>query len=279
MKVMVLVKASKQSEAGEMPTPELLTEMGRFNEELSKAGFYLPPMGCILARRGAIFSAASRTVIDGPFAETKELVAGFWLWEVGSLAEAIDWSTCPNPMDDSEIEIRLVFEFHDFGPALTPELHKQENRLREQLEQPTISPDRLKPASTMLIAGINATYTFESHQTLTGPMAAICPAHRPGARPNWPRRCRRVLELSAGVAVRLSLRRRSGRWCQAARRLQPGPACCRALCRVRASRSCFDDSADDRRDLESLAARFRVLGARDTGASSATRRNSIHKPA
>jgi hypothetical protein len=137
MKVMVIVKASKASEAGEMPSTELLAEMGKFNEELAKAGIMLAGEGLHPTSRGArvAFSGKNRTVIDGPFTETKELIAGFWLWDVGSLQEAIEWvKRCPNPHEeDCEIEIRQVFEADDFGEAFTPELREQEERLREQV--------------------------------------------------------------------------------------------------------------------------------------------------
>ncbi|HYG86363.1 MAG TPA: YciI family protein [Azospirillum sp.] len=134
MKVLVIVKASKASEAGEMPSTELLTAMGKFNEELSKAGILLAGEGLHPSSKGARvhFSGNSRTVTDGPFAETKELIAGYWLWQVGSMREAIDWvKRCPNPHEeDSVIEIRPVFEADDFGEAFTPELRAQEERLR-----------------------------------------------------------------------------------------------------------------------------------------------------
>jgi hypothetical protein len=134
MKVMVLVKASKSSEAGVMPSQQLLTEMGKFNEELVKAGIMLAGEGLKPSSKGARvrFSGAKRIVIDGPFAETKELVAGYWLWQVKSLQEAIDWvKRCPNPMlEECEIEIRPLVEPEDFGEAFTPELQEQEKRLR-----------------------------------------------------------------------------------------------------------------------------------------------------
>jgi hypothetical protein len=137
MRVMVIVKATKDSEAGVMPDEKLLTDMGRFNEELVKAGVMLAGEGLHPSSRGARvqFSGTKRTVVDGPFAETKELVAGFWLWQVRSMEEAIEWvRRCPNPhAGDSEIEIRRVFESADFGDALTPELAAQEARLREQM--------------------------------------------------------------------------------------------------------------------------------------------------
>ena len=136
MRVMVMVKASKATEAGEMPSEKLLTEMGKFNEELVKAGVILAGEGLQPSSRGARvrFSGSKRTVVDGPFSETKELVSGFWLWQVKSMEEAIEWvKRCPNPTgEESEIEIRRVFEAEDFGPALTPELRAQEERLRAE---------------------------------------------------------------------------------------------------------------------------------------------------
>ena len=134
MKFMVIVKATKESEAGVMPSTELLTAMGNFNEELVKAGVLLAGEGLHPASKGARvrFSGTSRTVIDGPFTETKELIAGFWLLQVRSKEECIEWvKRCPNPMEGtSEIEIRQVFDADDFGEALTPELRAQEERMR-----------------------------------------------------------------------------------------------------------------------------------------------------
>ena len=134
MKFMIIVKASADSEAGKMPSEELLTAMGKFNEELVNAGVMLAGEGLHPSSNGARvrFSGASRTVIDGPFAETKELIAGFWLFQVKSKQEAIEWvKRCPNPMEgDCEIEIRQVFDAADFGEAFTPELQAQEERLR-----------------------------------------------------------------------------------------------------------------------------------------------------
>jgi len=136
---MIIVKASKDSEAGVMPSEQLLTEMGKFNEELVKAGVMLDGNGLQPSSKGARvrFSGDKRTVIDGPFAETKELIAGFWIWQVKSKEEAIDWvKRCPNPHSgESEIEIRQVFEAEDFGAEFTPELREQEERLRAQLDQ------------------------------------------------------------------------------------------------------------------------------------------------
>ncbi|MCW5628122.1 MAG: YciI family protein [Rhodoferax sp.] len=138
MRFMILIKADANSEAGIMPSEQLLADMGRFNEELVNAGVMLAGEGLHPSAKGARvrFSGASRSVIDGPFADTKELVAGFWIWRCASLQEAIDWvRRCPNPMPgESEIEIRPIFEADDFGEALTPELREQEARLREQLD-------------------------------------------------------------------------------------------------------------------------------------------------
>lgn len=138
MRVMVIIKATRQSEAGEMPGTELLAAMGSFNEELFKAGVLLSGEGLHPSARGkrVQFSGSQRKVIDGPFAETKELIAGFWLWQVKSMEEAIEWvRRCPNPMEgDSEIEIRPVFEAEDFGEAFTPELREKEDQLRAGIE-------------------------------------------------------------------------------------------------------------------------------------------------
>jgi hypothetical protein len=133
MRFMVLVKASEQSEAGQLPSQELLEEMGRYNEELAKAGVMLAGEGLQPSSKGARvrFSGRERTVIDGPFAETKELIAGFWLIETKSLEEAIEWIKRA-PMEDTELEIRQVFEADDFGDAMTPELREQEERLRAE---------------------------------------------------------------------------------------------------------------------------------------------------
>ncbi len=133
MKVMVIVKATKSSEAGEMPDTELLTAMGNYNEELVKAGIMLAGEGLHPSSKGkrVRFSGKDRMVIDGPFAETKEVIAGYWLWQVKDMDEAVAWlKRCPNPHpEDSEVEIRQVFEMEDFGEAMTPELREQEERL------------------------------------------------------------------------------------------------------------------------------------------------------
>jgi hypothetical protein len=137
MRFLVMVKATKESEAGALPDQKLLEEMGKFNEELVKAGVMLAGEGLHPSSKGARvrFSGPRRTVIDGPFTETKELVAGFWLWQVKSLDEAIEWvKRCPNPhAGESEIEIRPIFEAADFGAQFTPELREQEERLRREI--------------------------------------------------------------------------------------------------------------------------------------------------
>ena len=154
MKVMVLVKASKDSEAGVMPTQQLLTEMGQFNEELVKAGIMLAGEGLQPSSKGVRvrFSGAERIVIDGPFAETKELVAGYWIWQVKSMDEAIAWlKRCPNPMtEDSDVEIRPFFSPEDFGEAFTRELQKREERLRAEIESQANAPSAVVSTERVL---------------------------------------------------------------------------------------------------------------------------------
>ncbi|WP_377153152.1 YciI family protein [Roseateles sp. UC29_93] len=139
MRFMVIVKADEHSEAGEMPSTELLAAMGAYNEELVKAGVMLAGEGLHPTSKGARvrFSGKARQVIDGPFAETKELIAGYWIWQCASLQEAIEWvKKCPNPqMTESDIEIRQIFEAEDFGDAFTPELREQEERLRADIQK------------------------------------------------------------------------------------------------------------------------------------------------
>lgn len=141
MRVMVIIKATKNSEANILPDEKLLTDMGNFNEELSKAGVLLAGEGLHPSSKGkrVRFSGGNKTVIDGPFPETKELIAGFWLWQVKSMDDAIAWvKRCPSPMpgEESEIEIRPVFELDDFGDVLTPELREQEERVFQASRQP-----------------------------------------------------------------------------------------------------------------------------------------------
>jgi hypothetical protein len=133
MRVMVLVKANADSEAGVLPDEKILTAMGKFNEELAQAGVLLAAEGLHASSKGVRvrFSGGKRSVIDGPFTETKELVAGFWLWQVRSMEEAVEWLK-RSPFEETEVEIRPVFEAEDFGPALTPELREAEERLRAQ---------------------------------------------------------------------------------------------------------------------------------------------------
>ncbi len=137
MRFMILLKATKETEDGELPDEKLLAAMGKYNEELVKAGIMLAGEGLQPTAKGARvrFSGSKRSVIDGPFTETKELLAGFWLWQVRSLEEAIEWvKRCPNPMgEEAEIEIRQVFEAEDFGDAFTPELREKEEQLRKQI--------------------------------------------------------------------------------------------------------------------------------------------------
>ena len=139
MKVMVIVKATKNSEAGVMPSEQLLAEMGKYNEELVKAGIMLAGDGLQPSAKGKRikFSGGKRTVVDGPFTETKELIAGYWIWQVRSMEEAVEWARrCPDPMpgEEGELEIRPVYEAADFGEAYTPELQARDQRLRQQIE-------------------------------------------------------------------------------------------------------------------------------------------------
>lgn len=140
MRVMVIVKATKNSEAGVMPSEQLLADMGKFNEELVKAGIMVAGEGLHPSSKGkrVRFSGGKKTVIDGPFAETKEVIAGYWMWQGKSMEEAVEWvRRCPDPMpgEESEIEIRPVFEAEDFGEEFTPELRAQEERLRAEIER------------------------------------------------------------------------------------------------------------------------------------------------
>jgi len=145
MKVMVIVKATKNSEAGVMPSEKLLTDMGNFNEQLVKAGIMQSGEGLHPSMKGKriVFSGGTHTVVDGPFAETKELIAGFWIWKVKSIDEAVSWARrCPDPMPGEEavLEIRPIFEAEDFGEAYTPELQAKDARMRTQLEREQSGP-------------------------------------------------------------------------------------------------------------------------------------------
>lgn len=166
MKVMVMVKATKSSEAGEMPTQELLEAMTSYNEELVAAGIMQGGEGLHPSSAGfrVRFSGRDRSVIDGPFAETKELVAGYWLWQVKSMEEAIEWvKRCPNPMtEDSEIEIRRIFEAEDFGEAYTPELAAREEAMRNEVEGYHLQAPRWEVGRERLIAGLQARFTAET---------------------------------------------------------------------------------------------------------------------
>jgi len=177
MKVMVLVKASKSSEEGILPSEQLFAEMMQFNEELAKAGIMLAGEGLKPSLHGARvrFSGKDRTVINGPFAETKELVAGYWLWEVKSLEEAIDWvKRCPNPqLEDSEIEIRPFYQAEDFGEAFTPELREKKAQLEAQALG--LEPMRFENRESSTIAGMNETYTFESREKIPAQWERFAP--------------------------------------------------------------------------------------------------------
>jgi len=177
MRFMILVKATKDSEAGVMPSEQLLTEMGKFNEELVQAGVMLAGEGLHPSSKGARvrFSGAKRTVIDGPFAETKELLAGYWLWQCNSQEEAIEWvKRCPNPHnEDCEIEIRQVFEAEDFGVESTPELRRQEAAVRAQALG--LGPLRFAHGREVIVAGLNESYTFEARDKIPGQWERFAP--------------------------------------------------------------------------------------------------------
>ena len=179
MKVMVLVKATEASEAGKMPSRQLLEDMMKYNAELVKAGIMTGGDGLQPSCKGVRvhFSGSNRTVIDGPFAETKELVAGYWLWQVKSMEEAIAWvKRCPNPMtEDSDIEIRPMFEVEDFGESATPELRQQEEQLRASLSRTGLQPPRFENGPERVIAGYNASYTFESRVNIPSQWLRFAP--------------------------------------------------------------------------------------------------------
>lgn len=175
---MVLVKATRESEAGEMPDEMLLTEMTKYNEELVKAGVMLSGEGLHPSSRGARvrFSGTNRSVVNGPFDAMNELVAGFWLWRVASMQEAIEWvKRCPNPMrSESEIEIRQVFDAADFGDALTPELREREERMRMDMVARQVVPARLEDGQSMTFAGLNGAYTMETRRGIPEQWGRLC---------------------------------------------------------------------------------------------------------
>lgn len=177
MKVLVIVKATAASEAGEMPSMELLAAMGAFNEELARAGVLVDAAGLKPSSLGVRvrFSGVDRLVIDGPFTETKELIAGFWIWKVGSLQEAIDWvKKCPNPMpEDSDIEIRPLYEHEDFGELMTPEL--VDDFASTYAIAMGLPAPRFEEAGPLRIAGINASYTMETRKQIPGQWEAFVP--------------------------------------------------------------------------------------------------------
>lgn len=166
MKVIVMVKATADSEAAVMPSEEMMAAMGNYNEELVKAGIMLSGEGLHPSSKGVRvrFSGQNRSVIDGPFAETKELVAGFWMWQVKSMQEAVEWvKRCPNPMlTDSEIEIRPVFEAEDFGEAYTPELREQEDRMRAEVESYQLEAPRFEVGRERLVAGYQGHFSGQT---------------------------------------------------------------------------------------------------------------------
>lgn len=177
MKVMVMVKATADSEAGVMPTEELLREMGNYNEELVKAGIILAGEGLHPSSKGVRvrFSGKNRSVTDGPFIETNELVAGYWVWQVKSMDEAVEWvKKCPNPMmTDSEIEIRPIFEPEDFGEAYTPELKAQEERLRVEVESYQLEPPRWEIGRERVLAGPKGHFTAETRDQIPSLWCAL----------------------------------------------------------------------------------------------------------
>jgi predicted transcriptional regulator YdeE len=177
MKVMVIVKASKESEAGKLPSQQLLTEMMKFNEELAKAGLLLAGEGLRPSSKGVrvAFHGKERTVINGPFAETKELIAGFWIWKVKSMAEAIEWlKRCPNPHNEpGEVEIRPFFSPEDFAPVSTPELQEQEAGVRALAMG--LGAVRFEAAGDLVVAGLNNTYDHDSRKNIPAQWARFAP--------------------------------------------------------------------------------------------------------
>jgi predicted transcriptional regulator YdeE len=175
---MILIKATKDSEAGVMPSERLLTEMGNFNEELVKAGVMLAGEGLHPTSKGARvrFTGSQRSVIDGPFAETKELIAGYWVWQCKSMQEAIDWvKRCPNPYnEDGEVEIRQIFEAEDFGAEFTPELRKQEASIRAQ--SLGLAEPRFEQGKKMLVAGLSESYDLKTRAKIPAQWERFAPS-------------------------------------------------------------------------------------------------------
>ena len=266
MKVMVLVKATKESESGAMPSERILGEMGKFNEDLVKAGILLSAEGLHPSSKGVRvrFSGKNRTVVDGPFTETKELVAGFWLWQVKSMDEAIEWvRRCPNPFDgESEIEIRRVFAPEDFGEVLTPEIQERDQRLRTEIVAYTLEPPRFENGKELSIAGFNASYTFENAGKHSRAVDALRTAYRQNSWTGRNHGVRCLLELQAGRRFRLSIGRRSRQRRRPAQRIQPHPSFPAALCGLHAPQTCVVDRRNAGSNLEEVAAEFRPAGCR-----------------
>jgi hypothetical protein len=200
MRFMILIKATKDSEAGVMPSERLLTEMGQFNEELVKAGVMLAGEGLHPTSKGARvrFSGGRRTVIDGPFAETKELIAGYWLWQCKSKEEAIEWvKRCPNPYnEDGEVEIRQVFEAEDFGAEFTPELRRQEVSIRAQALG--LGAPRFEHRKEIVCRFERELYVRNPRQD-SHAMGTVRPENRQGPRTDRSSFLRRLLERIAGA--------------------------------------------------------------------------------
>ena len=253
MKVMVIVKASRASEAGEMPSQQLLTEMGDFNRALVDAGILLAAEGLHPSSKGVRvrFSGKDRMVTDGPFPETKELIAGFWLWNVKSMDEAVAWvKRCPNPHEEAgEIEIRPVFSIDDFGEALTPELRERDASLRTNagIGFPQVrvrARDFDRRAESELHNGDAAEHS--------GVMATVCTAHRHGGRSGRSKDLRRLLEREIKLRLRLSLRRRSDGFGESAGGIHSDHSSRSSLRRIHASRTRLDAPPDNRHDLDPM---------------------------
>ena len=282
MKVLVMVKATKASESGATPDQRILAEMGKFNEELVKAGILLSAEGLHPSSKGVRvrFSGKNRTVVDGPFAETKELVAGFWLWQVKSMDEAIAWvRRCPNPHEgESEIEIRRVYTVEDFGEAVTPEIQERNQRLRSEVERYTLEPPRLENERELLIAGFSASYTFETRVNIPAQWERFASQvdEIPGRVGNtsygvcWNYRPNHGFDYLSGVEVSSfsGLPESFSRIRLAAR----------AVCRLHASQTCVVDCRHDRCHLEQVAAELRPARRQTRRALNATAKPSTRAP-